>query len=86
MSRTCAQVLRTIGSTYASQGQYGAAERNLRAVLEAQTELHGPQSAEAAETKPEPAVPSFRQYKFDEATRLLDETIAFYRPQRQVDL
>lgn len=78
-----AQVLRTIGSAYASQGQYEAAERNLRAALDAQTRLYGEESVEAAATMTELGVLSYRQVKLDEASRLLEKAVAFYRKQRE---
>src|SRR5207302_5839470 len=43
-----AQVERTIGSAYASQGRYDLAERNLRAALNAQTQLYGEDNLEVA--------------------------------------
>ncbi|HEX8137184.1 MAG TPA: serine/threonine-protein kinase [Pyrinomonadaceae bacterium] len=78
-----AQVLRTIGSAYASQGQYEAAERNLRAALEAQVRLYGEENADAAATMTELGVLSYRQGKLEEASRLLEKAVAFYRKQGQ---
>lgn len=78
-----AQVLRTIGSAYGSQGQYAGAEKNLRMALDLQTDLYGEEDAETASTMIELGVLSFRQSKFDEASRLLEKTIAFQRKQRQ---
>jgi serine/threonine-protein kinase len=80
-----AQVLRTIGGAYASQGQYDGAEKNLRAALDVQTRLYGEESAEAAATMLELGVLSYRQTKLDEANRLLEKTVAFYRKQRQAN-
>jgi eukaryotic-like serine/threonine-protein kinase len=86
-----AQVLRTIGSAYASQGQYDAAEKNLRAALDAQTRLYGEESVEAAATMVELGVLSYRQATFDEAirlseaSRLLEKAVTFYRKQRQAN-
>jgi eukaryotic-like serine/threonine-protein kinase len=80
-----AQILRAIGSAYASQGQYDAAEKNLRAALDAQTRLYGEENVEAAATMVELGVLSYRQAKFDEASRLLEKAVAFYRKQRQAN-
>jgi eukaryotic-like serine/threonine-protein kinase len=80
-----AQVLRTIGSAYASQGQYDAAEKNLRAALDAQMRLYGEESVEAAATMVELGVLSYRQAKYDEASRLLEKAVTFYRKQRQTN-
>ncbi|MEY2540535.1 MAG: eukaryotic-like serine/threonine-protein kinase [Verrucomicrobiota bacterium] len=78
-----AQVLRTIGSAYASQGQYDLAEKNLRAALETQTQLYGEENAAVAATSVELGVLSMRQIKLDEATRLLEKAVEFYRKERQ---
>ncbi|MFL6527979.1 MAG: protein kinase domain-containing protein [Chthoniobacterales bacterium] len=76
-----AQVLRTIGSVYASQGHYEEAEKNLRAALIVQTQLYGENSAEAAATMTELGVLSFRQLRLAEANQLLEKAVAFYRRQ-----
>lgn len=62
-----AQVLRTIGSAYASPGDYDAAERNLRAALDAQRRLYGEENADAAATMTELGVLAYRQSKLEEA-------------------
>ena len=78
-----AQVLRTIGSAYASQGRYEEAEKNLRAALAVQTRLNGSQSADAAAIMVELGVLSFRQFKLEEAERLLEKTVSIYRLRRK---
>jgi serine/threonine protein kinase len=80
-----AQVLRTIGSAYASQGQYDLAEQNLRAALAAQTQLYGADDPEVAATMSELGVLSLRQIKYDEASRLLEQAVAIYRRERQTN-
>jgi serine/threonine protein kinase len=80
-----AQILRTIGSAYASQGQYDSAEKYLREALETQTQLDGEESAEAAATIVELGVLSYRQQKLDEAGRLLGKAVTFYRKQQQAN-
>lgn len=81
-----AQVLRTIGSAYASQGQYKSAEKHLRAALEAQSHLYGEQSEEAASTMIELGVLLFRRFTLEEAGELLDKAVAYYRKRRGTDL
>jgi serine/threonine protein kinase len=78
-----AQVLRTIGGAYASQGQYRAAEKNLRTALATQTALYGEENVESAATMLELGVLSYRQVKNDEAARLLEKAVAFYRKERR---
>ena len=78
-----AQLLRTIGSAYASQGQYGGAEKSLRAALETQTQLFGLDHSETAATMAELGILCFRLSKLDEANRLLDNAVAFYRKQKK---
>ena len=78
-----AQVQRTIGSAYASQGRYDLAEKNLRAALTAQSQLYGQESSEVADTTAELGVLSYRQGKFDEANQLLQKAVASYRQQGQ---
>jgi serine/threonine protein kinase len=80
-----AQVLRTIGNAYASQGQYESAERNLRAALDTQTRLYGEDNPEVATTMSELGILSYRQTKYDEANRLLEKAVAVYRKQRQTN-
>ena len=74
-----AQVLGTIGSAYASQGQYEAAEKNLRAALAVQTATTGEFSANAAATMVELGVLSYRQGNLPAAHELLKKAVAFYR-------
>ncbi len=80
-----AQVLRTIGSAYASNGRYDVAERNLREALDLQSKLYGEESGETTATIIELGILSFRQFKLDEADRLLAKAVAFYRKQRQMN-
>lgn len=77
------QVLRTIGSAYASQGRYEAAEKNLRAALAVQSAASGKTTAEGAATMMELGVLSYRQAKYQEAADLLEKAVAFYRDARQ---
>lgn len=77
-----AQVLRTIGTAYASQGQYEQAEKNLRAALDAQIRLYGEQNVETAATMSELGVLCFREFKFEEANRLLEKAVSYYRSLR----
>jgi tetratricopeptide (TPR) repeat protein len=76
-----AGMLRMVGSAYASQGKYVAAERNLRAAFGAQVRLHGEENSETAATMVELGILSARQLKPEEAQRLLERAIAFYRKQ-----
>jgi len=78
-----AQVERTIGDAYASQGRYDLAERNLRAALNAETQFYGEESLEAADTMSELGVLCYRQLRYDESSRLLEKAVAAYRKQRQ---
>ena len=78
-----AQVQRTIGTAYASQGRYDLAEKNLRAALSVQTHLYGQDNPEVADTTAELGVLSYRQGRFDEASQLLEKSVAFYRNQQQ---
>jgi tetratricopeptide (TPR) repeat protein/predicted Ser/Thr protein kinase len=80
-----AQVQRTIGSAYASQGRYDLAEKNLRAALDSQIQLHGQQSLEVADTMSDLGVLCYRQDKFDESSRLLEKAVAIYRKHRQTN-
>jgi serine/threonine-protein kinase len=77
-----AQVLRTIGSAYASQGEYDQAEKKLKAALEAQTKLYGEESRPVAATMVELGVLSYRQLRLEEASRLLEKAVDFYRKQQ----
>ena len=80
-----AQLLRTVGSAYASLGQYDAAEKNLRAGLATQTQLYGEDNPEVAATMAELGVLFFRELKYDEAQKLLEKAVTFYRKQRQIN-
>src|SRR5205823_1204404 len=80
-----AQVQRTIGSAYASQGRYDLAERNLRAALDAQIQLYGEDNREATDTMSELGVLCLRQVRYEEASSLLEKAIAAYRKQRQAN-
>ncbi|MDQ6625173.1 MAG: serine/threonine-protein kinase [Verrucomicrobiota bacterium] len=72
------QILRTIGSAYASQGLYDKAEENLRAALQTQVQLFGETSAEAAASMLELGVLSYRQQRLEEAASLLTKALTFY--------
>ncbi len=78
-----AQLLRTIGSAYASQGQYEEAEKSFRAALETQTQLFGLDHSETAATMAELGILCFRLSKLDEADRLLGNAVALYRKQKK---
>jgi tetratricopeptide (TPR) repeat protein len=80
-----ARMLRVIGSAYAAQGRYDAAEKNLRAAFGAQVRLHDEQNAEAVSTMLELGILSAHQLKADEAQRLLEKAISFYRQERQIN-
>ncbi len=80
-----AQVLRTIGAAYASQGQYGAAEKVLRTALDLQTRLYGEENAEAAATMAELGVLRYRQADAEQAHHLLEKAVGFYRKQQQTN-
>ena len=68
-----------IGSAYASQGKYDAAEKNLRAAFGAQVRLHGEENAETAATMVELGILSARELKLEDAQRYLERAIHFYR-------
>jgi eukaryotic-like serine/threonine-protein kinase len=78
-----AQVLRTIGSAYASQGRYDAADKHLRAALDVQTRVYGEDNAETVGTMFELGVLSSRRQKLDEAYRLIERAAGFYKRLRQ---
>jgi serine/threonine-protein kinase len=80
-----AQLLRTVGSAYASLGQYDAAEKNLRAGLATQTHLYGEDNPEVAATMAELGVLYFRQLRYDEAQKLLEKAASFYRKQQKTN-
>jgi serine/threonine protein kinase len=80
-----AQVQRTIGSAYASQGRYDLAERSLRDALSVQTQLYGEDNPEVADTMSELGVLYLRQVKYEEASSLLEKAVAAYRKQQQAN-
>jgi len=80
-----AQVLRTIGSAYASQGRYDMAEKNLRTALNDEIQLYGENNPEVADTMSELGVLSYRQIRYEEANSLLEKAIAVYKTQRQAN-
>jgi tetratricopeptide (TPR) repeat protein len=79
------EVLRTIGKTYASQGQHDAAEKNLRAAVQAQTAFYSEQSPQVAETMVDLGVLLYRREKFAEAERFLEKGVTFLRKQNQTE-
>jgi tRNA A-37 threonylcarbamoyl transferase component Bud32/tetratricopeptide (TPR) repeat protein len=79
------QVLRTIGSAYASQGRYDLAEKNLRGALGVQIQLYGEDNAEVADTMSELGVLSYRQVKYEEASNLLERAVNIYRKLQQAN-
>jgi serine/threonine-protein kinase len=78
-----AQLLRTVGSAYASLGQYDVAEKNLRAGLVTQIHLYGEDNPEVAATMDELGVLLFRELKYEEAQNLLEKAADFYRRQQK---
>lgn len=80
-----AQVQCTLGNAYASQGRYDLAEKNFRAALNAQTQLYGAESLEAADTMSELGVLCYRQLRYDESSSVLEKAVAAYRKQRQAN-
>jgi non-specific serine/threonine protein kinase/serine/threonine-protein kinase len=80
-----AEVLRTIGSAYNSQGQYDRAEKNLRAALETQRQLYGEENPEVAATSAELGSLFYNQGKFGEANRLLEKAVVFYRARQRTN-
>ncbi|MBX7169599.1 MAG: tetratricopeptide repeat protein [Pyrinomonadaceae bacterium] len=74
-----AKILRTIGSSYASQGFYEKAEKNLRAALDIQLQVLGENSTETANTMIEIGVLNYRQSKFQDSLPLLEKAVDFYR-------
>ena len=80
-----AQVLRTIGSAYASQGRYDMAEKNLRTALNDEIQLYGENNPEVADTMSELGVLTYRQVRYEEANSLLEKAIAAYKTQRQAN-
>ena len=80
-----AQVLRTIGSAYASQGRYDSAKKYLSEALRTQIGLYGEENRETASTLTELGVLTYRQQDLEEAAPLLEKAVAFYRKQRQAN-
>jgi tRNA A-37 threonylcarbamoyl transferase component Bud32/tetratricopeptide (TPR) repeat protein len=78
-----AQVQRTLGNAYASEGRYDLAEKNLRGALNAQIQLYGEDSLEAADTMSELGVLCYRQLRYDKSSGLLEKAVAAYRKQRR---
>jgi len=76
--RVRAELLRTIGSAYASNGRWDSAEKNLRAALE----VRGAESPESAATMVELGVLCYRRWKLEESNQLLEKAVTFYRKQR----
>lgn len=79
-----AQVLRTIGSAYSSQGQYDSAEKTLRAALATQRMLYGDQHRDVAETTFELGVLYFRHLEYEKAAPLLETAVTLYQKQREL--
>ncbi len=77
-----AQVLRTIGASYFSQGRYEAAEKNLHAALAAQERLYGEQSTETIATLMQLAGIAAHKLKYSEAADMAEKCVAFYRAQK----
>lgn len=77
-----AKVLRTIGNSYASQGNYEKAEKNFRSALETQIKLYGEDNTETAETMTALGAISESQGKFAEANQFAEKAVNFYRKQQ----
>ena len=71
------KILRTIGSSYASQGFYEKAERNLRSALDTQLQIYGENNTETADTMIELGVLNYRQSKFQDSLQLLERSLIF---------
>jgi len=78
-----AEVLRTIGSSYASQGNYVEAEKQLRAALAGDRQSGEIKSSEAANTMIELGLIKYRELKLDEAERFFGPAVTWYRAQQQ---
>ena len=78
------QILRTIGSAYASQGQYEAADKALRAALQVQRALYGEDNREVADTMLELGVLAYREQNHDQASRLLEKARFVYQKRQQI--
>ena len=74
-----AKILGTIGSSYASQGFYEKAEKNLRVALDTQLQIYGENNTETADTMIELGVLNYRQSKFQDSLQLLEKAVDFYR-------
>lgn len=74
-----ARILRTVGSSYASQGFYEKGERNLRASLDIQKQISAENTIDAADTMIELGVLNYRQSKFEDSRKLLETAVDFYR-------
>lgn len=74
-----AKILRTIGSSYASQGIYDKAEKNFRAALDTQLQIYGENNKETADTMIELGVLAYRRSNFQESNNLLEKAAHFYR-------
>ena len=79
-----AQVLRTIGSAYASQGRFDLAEKNLRTAFEIQERLYGQNHAETVATMVQLAGLAGQKLKFKQAADLLQKCVAFYRERERL--
>ncbi|MGI8957125.1 MAG: protein kinase domain-containing protein [Chthoniobacterales bacterium] len=74
-----AKILHTIGSAYASQGRYLAAEKNLRAALKTATLVAGEDGAEIASIRADLGLLLMREFKLAEASGVLGEVVSFHR-------
>jgi tetratricopeptide repeat protein len=79
------EVLRRIGAAYASQGDHDAAEKNLRAALQAQTAFYKKESAQVIETMIELGALLYRREKFSEAEGFLEKGATFLRKLNQTE-
>jgi len=74
-----ARILRTVGSSYASQGFYDKGEQNLRSSLDIQRQIGRENSVDAADTMIELGVLNYRQSRFEASLELLEKAVDFYR-------
>ena len=79
------ELLRIIGDAYAAQGDHNAAEKNLRAALQAQTNFYGDQNAEVTDTMVDLGVLLYRREKFADAEELLEKAATFLRKQNEME-
>ena len=79
------ELLRRIGDAYAAQGDHNAAEKNLRAALQAQTTFYGEESGQVVETMVDLGALLYRREKFPEAERFLEKGVTFLRKQNQTE-